>query len=71
MLKSAKWYTQQGVSVIATGDNKRAIMPWKEYQNRIATIEELKQQFEHDKCKGLAVICGFVSGGIEVIVVDL
>ena len=45
MLKSAKWYTSQGVSVIATGDNKMAIMPWKEYQNRIATIEELKQQF--------------------------
>jgi len=71
MLKSAKWYTQQGVSVIATGDNKRAIMPWKEYQNRIATIDELKQQFEHDKCKGLAVICGIVSSGIEVIDVDL
>ena len=40
MLKSAKWYTQQGVSVIATGDNKRAIMPWKEYQNRIKKVKK-------------------------------
>jgi hypothetical protein len=71
MLKSAKWYTQQMCSIIATGDNKRAIMPWKEYQNRIATIEELKAQFEHDKCKGLAVICGQVSSNLEVIDVDL
>jgi hypothetical protein len=71
MLKSAKFYVQNECSIIATGDNKRAIMPWKEYQNRIATIDELKVQFEHDKCKGLAVICGQVSSNLEVIDVDL
>jgi hypothetical protein len=71
MLKSAKWYTQQGFSIIATGDNKRAIMPWKEYQERIATIDELTEQFNHPKAKGLAVICGNVSLNLEVIDIDL
>lgn len=71
MLKSAKWYTQQHFSVIATGDNKRAIMPWKEYQERIATIDELTEQFSHPKAKGLAVICGNVSLNLEVIDIDL
>lgn len=71
MLKSAKWYTSQGCSVIATGDNKRAIMPWKDYQQRIATSEELTAQFTHEKAKGLAVICGAVSGNLEVIDIDL
>ena len=71
MLKSAKWYTSQGCSVIATGENKRAIMPWKDYQQRIATSEELTAQFTHEKAKGLAVICGAVSGNLEVIDIDL
>lgn len=71
MLKSANFYIQNNCSVIATGDNKRAIMPWKEYQTRIATLEELKHQFTHPKCKGLAVICGQVSNNLEVIDVDL
>lgn len=69
--KAADFLTKNGLSVIATGDNKRAIMPWKEYQNRIATDEELTLQFSHPKCKGLAVIAGAVSGGLEIIDVDL
>lgn len=71
MLKSALFYLKNNVSVIATGDNKRAIMPWKEYQSRFATEQELSVQFNHERCKGLAVICGAVSGGLEVIDVDL
>jgi len=71
VLKSANFYIQNNCSVIATGDNKRAIMPWKEYQSRLATKDELKHQFTHQKCKGLAVICGEVSNNLEVIDVDL
>lgn len=71
LLKSAKWYAQQSCSIIATGDTKRAIMSWKEYQTRIATNEELTNQFQHPKALGIAVICGAVSGGLEVIDVDL
>jgi hypothetical protein len=71
MIKSAKFYTSKGYSVIATGDTKRAILPWKKYQSEIAADRELKEMFEHPKCSGLAVICGAVSGNLEVIDVDL
>lgn len=71
MIKSAKFYLSQGLSVIATGDTKRALLPWKEYQSRLATTEEIKIQFNHPKAVGLAVICGAVSGNLEVIDVDL
>lgn len=71
LIKSALFYKKNGLSVIATGDNKRAIMQWKEYQSRIADDNEIKDQFEHSKCKGIAVICGQVSGNLEVIDVDL
>ena len=71
MIKAALFYKQNNLSVIATGDTKRAIMAWKEYQNRIATDEELERQFAHPKAKGIAVVCGAVSGGLEVIDIDL
>jgi hypothetical protein len=71
MLKAARFYTSMGFSVIACGDTKRALLPWKEYQSRIINDEELKIQFNHPKCAGLAVVCGAVSGGLEVIDVDL
>lgn len=71
MIKSAKFYTSHGYSVIATGDTKRALLPWKEYQSRIATTEEINAQFGHPKATGLAVICGAVSGNLEVIDVDV
>jgi len=71
MIKSALFYKQNNLSVIATGENKRAIMAWKEYQTRCATHEELQTQFAHPKAKGIAVICGAVSGNLEVIDIDL
>lgn len=71
MIKAAKFYAAQGYSVIATGDTKRAILPWKQYQTSIITDAEIKVQFNHPKCSGLAVICGAVSGNLEVIDVDL
>lgn len=71
MIKAAQIYKQNKLSVIATGDTKRAIMAWKEYQTRIATDEELERQFSHSKAKGIAVVCGAVSGNLEVIDIDL
>lgn len=71
MIKAAKFYTSQGYAVIATGDTKRALLPWKQYQSRIPSADELKVQFNHPKATGLAVICGGVSGNLEVIDVDI
>lgn len=70
MIKAARFYTEQGLSVIPTDNTKRAILPWKEFQSHIITDEQIKIQFNHPKCSGIAVICGGVSGGLEVIDID-
>jgi len=69
MIKSAAFYLHNKISVIPTGDNKRSLIPWKQYQSELPT--KPSEMFAHEKCKGIAVICGAVSGNIEVIDVDL
>ena len=71
MIKAAHYYTKQGFSVIPIGDNKRAVFPWTEYQTRIITPEEINAQFNNDRAKNIAIIGGAVSGGLEIIDVDL
>lgn len=71
MLKAAKFYTNKNFSVIPIGDNKRAIFPWTEYQSKIMDDQTLKAQFTNDRCKNIAIIGGAVSGGLEIIDVDL
>jgi hypothetical protein len=39
-------------------------------QTTIATQDELTKMLSHNKCQGIAVICGAVSGNLEVIDVD-
>ena len=63
-------YLDYGVNVIAVNDNKQAIFPWKVYQDRRITAEEISAQMADPRAKGLAVICGAVSGGLEVIDID-
>lgn len=71
LLEAALFYKKQGFSVIAIGDNKRAIFSWTEFQTEIASDEVLATQFNSHRCKSLAVIGGAVSGGLEIIDVDL
>jgi hypothetical protein len=71
LLESAKNYLARGLSVIATDQNKRAVFPWKKFQSELPTSEDLVQQFAHDKATGVAIICGAVSAGLEVIDLDL
>lgn len=70
LIDAAKEYTKRNISVVATDDNKRALFQWKEFQSRIITDEEIEKQFSHFKCAGIAVICGEVSGNLEVIDID-
>lgn len=51
--------------------NKRAVLPWKAYQSRLITEQEMEQQRRHPKAHGEAIICGAVSGNLEVIDCDL
>jgi len=70
LLKSAKDYVSIGLSVISTDNTKRSIGSWKQYQYNAPTEQQLATMFAHPKVQGLAIICGAVSGNLEVIDVD-
>lgn len=70
LLLASEKYIKAGLSVIATDNSKRSLFPWKKYQSELITTEELTTQLSHNKAAGLAIICGAVSGGLEVIDVD-
>lgn len=63
-------YLELGINTIAINDNKQAIFPWKRYQSERITQSELDAQMRDPRAKGIAVICGSISGGLEVIDVD-
>ena len=44
--------------------------PWREFQNRIITKQELWQEMEKRNTTAIAMVCGKVSGNLEVIDVD-
>jgi len=71
MIKAANYYTKQGFSVIPIGENKRAVFPWTEFQSSIMNDATIQHQFTNDRCKNIAIIGGGVSGGLEIIDVDL
>lgn len=68
---AAKEYLAQGLAVVVTDENKRAIFPWKKFQSVLPTEAEIENQLSHERACGLAMICGAVSGNIEVIDCDL
>jgi hypothetical protein len=64
MIKSAKYYIENGISVIPTGVTKaphRTISSWTQFQNRLMTPQEVECLFEG--ASGIATIGGVVSGG--------
>ena len=63
-------YLDYGVNVVAVNEKKQAIFPWKKYQSVAITKAELKEQMSDPRAKGVAVICGAISGGLEVIDID-
>jgi hypothetical protein len=70
LLNAAKLYAKNGLSVIATDAVKRSLFGWKKYQADIATEDELQSMFSNNRAVGVAIICGEVSGNLEVIDVD-
>lgn len=63
-------YLQQNINTIAVNENKQAIFPWKRYQTEMITEADLQSQMADYRAKGVAVICGSISGGLEVIDID-
>lgn len=64
-------YLELGICAIAVNEKKQAIYPWKPYQERLITQEEFDKQMSDPRAKGVAIICGSVSGGLEAIDIDL
>ena len=71
MFEAARKYLKNGLSVVATDSGKRSLFPWKQYQQEIINEQKLQEQLSHHKAAGVAIICGAVSGGLEVVDVDL
>ena len=63
-------YIELGLNIIAVNEQKQAIFPWKIYQTKPITLDEITKQLQDHKAKGVAVITGAVSGNLEVIDID-
>ena len=67
----AKEYLKAQLSVIPTKEDKLPALPtWKPYQSERIKEDEIEALFSGVNVKGLAIICGVISGGLEVIDVD-
>jgi len=70
LLQVAKDYTASGLSVIPCRQKRPVIGSWSQYQEVPPTAGELKKMFAKGADQ-IAVICGKVSGNLEVIDIDL
>jgi len=59
-----------GLVPIPTNDSKRAVTKWKQYNEIPPSANETRTTFRYSITKGIAILCGPVSGNLEVIVID-
>jgi len=71
---AAQAYLASGLSVLPArreGDEKRvALRAWKPYQNRLPTTDEVQAWFSNGH-QALCLVCGGVSGNLEMVDFDL
>ena len=67
---SAKRLLSYELSVIPKLENKIPALTWKPYQAKRIQEQDVERLFTGGNIKGLAIICGAISGGLEVIDVD-
>ena len=68
MKQACLYYLKNKMSVIPVGKDKKPLINWKEYQNRIATIEEIDQWFKTYPDMQIGIVTGKIS---RIIVVDI
>lgn len=72
LITTAIEYIKKGICVIPTNKDKIcAIDSWKVYQERLITEKEIKEAFKLPYATCLAVVCGAISGNLEVIDIDV
>jgi replicative DNA helicase len=68
ILKQALNYISKGFSVIQVGSDKKPIIKWQEFQERIATEEEIRKWWKFLPNTNVGIVTGKISG---VTVVDV
>lgn len=69
LIDTAREYRADGISITLTDDRKVSVGPWKDFQTRFITDQELNER--SDRADGIAIICGAISGNLEVVDIDL
>lgn len=70
ILASGFAYLDAGYSVIVISDTKKSLHRWKRYQHHRMSKQRLSFWLAHPHANGIAVICGNISRGLEVIDID-
>lgn len=70
LLTYALALADSGCSVIPVGQDKRPWIAWKPDQTKQASPEQLTRWATDESTTGFALVCGAVSGGVEVIDFD-
>ena len=71
MIDTAPKYIKAGLSVIPVRKDKKPVLPkWAQYQTRRASEAEIKKMFSGAGVFGIGIICGSISGGLEVLDFD-
>lgn len=73
LVNAALTYRQAGLQALPSQPGKRPISNWKEYQHGLLTEQGLIDLFNThtDKVAGVGLVVGKISGGLEVIDVDV
>lgn len=61
MLEAALDYQKRGYSVIPVAKDKKPLISWREYQDRIATPEEIKSWFQKTPDANIGIVTGPIS----------
>ena len=70
LIKAALEYRALGYSVVPVRNNKRSVREWKQYQQDFMSEHEIIRAFGNISTKGIAIVCGDISGNLEVIDTD-
>ena len=68
--EKAKEYLKLQLSVIPAGEDKVPTIKWKKYESERMKEEEVDVLFNGGNVKYLGIVCGAISGNLEVIDVD-
>ena len=68
MIKECLSYIQKNISIIPVGKDKKPLIKWQEFQNRIAKKEEVNQWFKDYPDMQVGIVTGKIS---NLIVVDI